>query len=407
MPAEVTGAGHGAQSLRAVTRIGAYVMSRRRFAAGLIPLAAAGAISHAAASSRLAAKSGTRAETTDTALLRAALAAWQRRATGLLKLERGKVYDLGVIDDIVDLFPITNIAEGVLDGNGATIVATSAPGLAWNLFSFSDVRNLRIVNLAFVDRGYRDEAWGMKALVFQPGSSGTSHIEIDGIVGRRLFSMVQAQGPYEGAPRVEGISLSGECRAERCYNALCCQDQGDRITGRLETLDCRRSYIAYGVSGHRLQISIRHTGARDIPPTRAPVLLKSYRRATVDHELALRFSGPLTFHGLRRTEPGACVMVEDQSSGRNGVVFSGIRLDIDTVGSLPDGAPPYLVAFSQVNSQGKTGSRASSSWQDVMITARLARKLSIAGSLGFESMKGLVLRGDAAGATRVVIHANI
>lgn len=301
----------------------------------------------------------------DREVIARALSQWQFNGGGVFQLEADRTYELGSVDRGPDLFSIGGLSGAVLDGNGATLVARSQEGLAWNLLSFSGVADLTIRNLAFRDRAYRGDAWGMKALVLQPGATGTSGVALDGVRAQSVLSLVQTQGP-EAPARVRGLVFGAGCVARNSYYALCCQDQGDAVSGRLSAIDCRRAYFAHGVTDHRLGLDIAH-GCR-APAARSPVLVKSYGRPTEDIALDIRYSGCLPWGGRGADDPGACVMLEHQSPPGRSSLIRGVDLNLLFEPGLSDPRGPSLLALTSIAADGRVERRTSNRWDRVAIS---------------------------------------
>jgi hypothetical protein len=308
--------------------------------------------------------------TSDREVLASAFAEWQRRGGGVLVLEPQHRYDLGrIAGPGPDLFSIVGLNGATLDGNGASIVADSAAGLAWNLLSFSSVRNLAVRDILFSDRGYRDRTEGMKAIVLQPGENGTSDVVLSNVRATRALSLLQIQGPPAPA-RVSDVRIDGNCIAQRCYYGICCQDQGDRLTGSLTAINCRRAYIAYGVEGHRLSLAIRHDGVGSAPGAHAAVLIKSYGRETRNIEILATFTGTLAWSGRDRANPGACVAIENQPADGGSGSIRDERLTIDIPAGTSDPFDADLVALASYTPGGELERQTADRWQDVVIAVR-------------------------------------
>lgn len=304
----------------------------------------------------------------DLEVLRLAIADWQKRGTGTLLLERDRIYNLGVIAEGPNLFALSGLADARIEGNGAIVLAKSAPHIAWNCFSFSNVTKVTIQNLNFRDSGRVDARSGMKALVFQPGVQGTRGIRLRSVSADHVLTLVQTQGPFIDAPRVSDIVLDAGCEARDSYYGLCCQNQGDRISGELNTLNCRRSYLAYGVSGHELNLVVNHDERDRHPPSRSPILIKAYEVATRDLKIRTRFAGELPLRGIATDDPGACVMLEVQGSGAAQAPVSDIIIEIDDSQSRIGSMRPAIVALSTVDANGRSIARPQEVFRNIVVT---------------------------------------
>lgn len=335
-----------------------------------------------------------RAGMNDRDVIAAASKRFQSTGSGVLRFGAGRVYDLGSITDGPDLFAISGIVAARLEGNGARLVATSTPGAVWNCFSFSNIDGLEIADLNFWDRGFRGEAAGMKALVFQPGVSGTRNVQLSNIRAEQVLSMVQTQGPVAGAPRVEKIVLANGCEAIRSYYGLCCQDQGDFLSGALQATNCRRPYLVHGVEGHDLDLRIENDGAGTFAPSRAPVLIKSYGRPTTRMKLKLVFAGDLPFHGKSNADPGSCIMLEVQGGKSSRPRIWGLDMAVDLSLAQDPGERPALMTLSSVDESGSEVLRDSGAFADVAIEVRSARLERIVLPPGGAARGNLTIRGD-------------
>ena len=308
-----------------------------------------------------------RAGRSDREVLRLAIAAWEQRKTGALLLERARVYNLGVVGSGPDLFAISGLTHATLEGNGAVLLASSEPNTAWNCLSFSNVSGLEIRNLGFRDSGTIDAGSGMKALVFQPGTQGSRKVRLRAVTARNVLALVQAQGPFAGAPRVADVFFDADCAAVGSYYALCCQDQGDRFSGEIRTVNCRRSYIAYGVSDHDFVLDINHDLNDRNPPTRSAILIKAYERATRGLTMRARFNGELPLRGMAPDDPGASVLIEVQGSGPEQAPISDVRVEIDDSRARIGSFRPAIVALSTVDAAGRAVARPQRVFQNITV----------------------------------------
>lgn len=342
----------------------------------------------------------------DLDVLRATLMAWQEQGSGTCYLEQGRLYDLGQVATGPDLMAFGHLDQATLDGNGAKIVARSAPGLVWNLFSIANVSNLLITNLSATDLGYRDRAAGMKMIVLQPGVRGTSGVRLENVTAERVLSFVQAQGP--AAPnRVGAVTFGDGCVARRCYYALCCVEQGDDITGLVRAIDCRRAYLVYGVNRHRLKLDIIHHGAPDVPASRSPVLIKSYGRPTSDLVLTARFGGSLPWNGQGPGDPGSCVMLEQQPApGQRGII-EGIDLTIEIDPGIPDRNHARLLTLSSVSASGSEEHQTNNVWRDIALHVRTDTTREIAVPVSPAEPLAIRLSGDVSRVVATPLAPNV
>jgi len=337
-----------------------------------------------------------RAGRSDLEVLRLAVDAWQKARTGTLRLEANRKYDLGRITAGPDLFAISGLEDAILDGNGALVLANSAPDTAWNCFSFSNVTGLAIRNLRFRDVGTVDARSGMKALVFQPGTVGISAVRLRDITAQGVLAMVQTQGPYLHTPRVADIAFESGCMAANSYYALCCQNQGDHISGVLTTVNCRRSYLVYGVSGHDLQLFVTDSASRDRAPSRSAVLIKAYDVPTRDLRIRTRFIGVSSLRGKAVGDPGASVMLEVQGSSATQAPVSNVSIEIDDSGLRFDGPAPAAVALSTVDAGGRAVPRPQGVFENIVVATVNDRERMIVLPPGWPRAAGLDVRADPA-----------
>jgi hypothetical protein len=335
-----------------------------------------------------------RAGMTDTEVIRAALQAWQRAGGGTLRFGANRHYALGRVDTGPNLFTVSQLEHSTLQGNGAEIVATSARGAVWNCFSFSNVDGLEIANLSFRDNGYRGDVAGMKALVFQPGFQGTRRIGLSHIRANGVLTMVQTQGPVDGAPRVQEIAFRTGCVASRSYYALCCQDQGDRVSGKIRCVDCRRAYLVYGVDGHDLHLTIESASQSGVAPSRSPVLVKSYGRATTRLNLRVTFLGDLPFHGQATPDRGSCLMLEVQGAPGSRPRIANIDIAVDLSSARRGGAEPAVLTLSSVDQNGRPASRAAGPFADIALSVRSAQRETVVIPRSEVGRAGLAFTGD-------------
>lgn len=335
-----------------------------------------------------------RAGMDDRAVIAAASERFQSIGSGVLRFGEGRVYDLGLITDGPDLFSVSGMAAARLEGNGARIVATSTHGAVWNCFSFSNIDGLEIADLNFWDRGFRGDAAGMKALVFQPGMSGTRNVKLSNIRAERVLSMVQTQGPVAGAPRVEKIFLANGCEANRSYYGLCCQDQGDFVSGALRATNCRRPYLVHGVEGHNLDLRIENDGAGKFAPSRAPVLIKSYGRPTTRMKLRLVFVGDLPFRGRSNADPGSCIMLEVQGGKSSTPRIWGLDIAVDLSLAQHQGERPTLMILSCVDQSGSEVLQVCDAFADMAVEVRSRHTERVVLPPGGVARGNLTIRGD-------------
>lgn len=343
----------------------------------LMGVVAASSPTAACASSRLVMAASYRSPgSSDEDVLRLAIAAWQRQGGGLLVLEPGHTYDLGRVNRGPDFFAISGLVAATIDGNGATIRAESDIAEPWNLLSFSNVQGLTIRDLAARDDGYRDAAWGMKAIVLQPGNSGAVDVHLVNTRVTRALTMLQAEGPVAGA-RVRRIRLDPDCRAEECYYGICFQDQGDELGGELNSVNCRRAYFVHGVEDHVFALRITHSGSTAVAASRSPVLVKSYGRTTRDLVLDVTFYGSLPWRGISDADKGSCVSLEHQSSEQIQSVISDIALTIDLARGIRDPYHPHALTLISYTPEGVEQSRTTGIWRNISLKVRSTEPRSI------------------------------
>lgn len=336
-----------------------------------------------------------RAGRSDREVLHLAIAAWEQRKTGTLLLERARVYHLGAVASGPDLFAISGLTHATIEGNGAVLLASSEPDTAWNCLSFSNVNGIEIRNLGFRDSGTIDAGSGMKALVFQPGTQGSRAVRLHAVTAQNVLALVQAQGPFAGAPRVADVSFDSGCVAMDSYYALCCQNQGDRFSGEIRTVNCRRSYLAYGVSDHDLVLDIDHDLNDRHPPTRSAILIKAYDIATRRLTIRARFNGELPLNGMGSDDPGASVMIEVQGSGPEQASVSDVRVEIDDSRSRIGGFRPAIVALSTVDAAGRAIARPQRVFQNITVAVTNERDRLVVLPPNWLRAAGLRVQADA------------
>ncbi len=343
----------------------------------------------------------------DREVLRKAIEQWVRNGTGVLRLERGRTYDLGIVTDRPSLFEVSGLRNAVFDGNGAIIRARSAKGNVWNLLSFSNAASLDIINLTASDSAYVDEAWGMKMIVLQPGGGGTHSVGIANILAVRALAMVWAQGPVQN--RVCGINFGVNCRARHCYYALGCENQGDEVHGVIDSVNCRRAYIAYGVEGHDLEINIHHDGLQVAAGAQSAVLVKSYGRATRNVTLRLGFTGSLPYYAQVKNDrlSGACVTIEHQSADGEPSSIDDIDIEVDIADGIEDPFGAYLAAITSIGRDGSVERVTRNSWSRITIRGRTGKLRKINTPSAPETPFTLKILGDADRIIATAAHRNI
>lgn len=308
----------------------------------------------------------------DLETLTRAFRAWDQRGTGTLALEPGRIYDLGAKRDARNIFPLSRLANAILAGNGATIRIHTLGNVIYDLFQFSNYRNIRIENLHGTDTGYRDDMQGAKFIVLAPGHSGSRGVVLDNVSAERLPCMIRAEGPP--ARRVSGIHIVPNCRAERVYKPFSCENQGDNVTGGYSTNNCRRSYFPYGVSDHDLDIRIHHDNPRGGLGAETCALIKTYGRATRNISVRLDFSGvlPWAARNGRTGVPGSCVTLEHEHSPRQGpslIENIDLTINIDPRAADPFGA--HRVALRSYDQNLREEIRTANVWRNIRIAGDL------------------------------------
>jgi hypothetical protein len=308
----------------------------------------------------------------DLDVLRRAFAAWTQ-AGGTLRLEPGHVYDLGVKRGDEPVFVLAGLTGATLDGNGATLRIRTVGDHLYPLLSLYGYRDLVIQNLHGEDLGYADGLSGTKFIRIEPGPRDSLNLRLVGVTARRVVSFVEVQGPPEPF-RVRGIHFEGGCRAERAYYGLCCLNQGDEATGAFSTVDCRRSYFPYGVTGHDLRIAVSHGSLEQAPAAESCALIKSYGRPTTAIRLAIAFSGALPWVAIENAGPvpGSCVTLEHEPEDGRPSLIADVDLTIDVAAGTAD---PYGVHRVMLRSRRPGGAvetgRTRNVWRNVAIRGNL------------------------------------
>lgn len=302
----------------------------------------------------------------DRQVLTLAFAAWIRRGSGVLELERDHVYDLGVQRDGSNVFVVFGLRNAVLAGNGATLRINSQVNAPFNLLYLARYAGLRIENLNCLDTGYRGSYnAGAKFIVLDAAVNDSVDLTLDNVAGEGLVSFIHVQASPNG-PRVRGIRIMPNCRATRVFYALNCVDSGDDVSGGFSTFNCARSYFPYGVQRHNLRIRIDHRGPRFGPTAEAAVLIKSYGRPTRDIRVDLTFSGVLAANG-------ACVALEHQHDRASASVIEDVDIRIVIAPGTQD---PFNIARLALRSFRPDATLETGSTRNVW------RRIRVSGDLG-------------------------
>lgn len=351
-------------------------LSRRAFM-GALPLATIGCSADASDTrvgrSRIRAAEFRTFGRSDFDVLQAAFTAWRRNGGGVLELEPGHSYQLGMTFTSGDALAVESLDGGNLEGNGATLETHSVGTIVCSLIRFSNCRNITVRNLAGRDRGYSGQASGARLFALSAGSRDSGPFRFENVRAEQLLTMFHADGPP--APyRVRGIQMAGECHAIDCYYGINFQDQGDGLTGRLVTINCRRSYFPYGVSDHDLSVVVHHDSLDVAPGAESCVLIKRYNRDTRNITLDISFSGVLAWAAISDTIriPGSCVTLEHQHDPANGPsIIENVAVTFNVISGTRD---PYHVHRVVLRSLRADGS-------EEKVTRNIWRNISIAGEL--------------------------
>lgn len=235
----------------------------------------------------------------DRETLTLAFDAWQAIGSGKLSAEAGRIYNLGNISTvgISEIFSIEGLRSAVFDGNGAYVVLNSQTlGVQPYLFVFRDCRNVVVQNLRVTDYGTDLTVnWrGVYAFCLMGDQSNKSlfNFTLDNINIDRGVSFLVCAGNLS---IVDGITVLPNCQATSVYYGLLFQEAGANVDASLLTIDCLRSYFAYGVRGHRIRINCIHSGVTR--GAEAMCLIKRYQQDTGDIDLTITVSGTTASFG--------------------------------------------------------------------------------------------------------------
>lgn len=338
-------------------------MARRTVVGGLLAgmtapaRAAAGGVLHAA---DFGATGDGR--TDDSAAIRRALAAL-RQGGGTLRFAAGRTYFCGDYRQSGNVFAVDGLRDATIEGDGATLVTRSiGRGTRTVLFRLRDFRNVAIIGLNGRDAGTDLTVdWQGQYFVMAESSLGPcTGLVLEDVTVTDAVALLYVGG---GRGRMRDIRVR-RCVAIRCYYGMVFEENGDGVEADLVTHNCRRSYFAYGVRGHRIDVRVHHDGRG--PGADACCLIKRYLIDTHDIDLRARLIGPaLPF--------AYAVKLEQQPYDRSAPgLIAGIRiaLTIDTAGRPTDHMIPLgLSSYTEagVEERGTTANR----WQGIALSGRI------------------------------------
>lgn len=270
-----------------------YAISRRAF--GLVALGTA-----VSAAKHLLFSDATNAPpslpTSDLLELHQKVAELRTRGRGELRLDPGRVYDIGEVASPQPIFMLRDLKDVFIDGRGAKIVMRSR-GLGQNqLFLIQGCSNLTIANLSAEDRGTRlDLDWQGANMFYVECSHGASRdILIDNCALRGGVSFLTCAGTHISA-RTSGIVVRSS-RATDVYYGVNFQENGDRCTTELQVANCRRAFFVYGVRDHWADLRI--FSDENALGASACVLVNRYGRDTSGITVRAAFAGNLPWSSL-------------------------------------------------------------------------------------------------------------
>jgi len=302
----------------------------------------------------------------DLAAVNDAFATWkaQRRP---LNFSKGKTYFLGdrtIANEASSRINLDNVS-GIVRGNGAWLRVNTTEVVSPYVILIYRHDGLTISDLNVNDTGGVDLLDNRGANAFSLAASsgihrGFSLIRCSALNCSSLFGTTPAG--YAGAERIEKIDIQS-CYAENCYYGLNCIEQGDNLVATLTTRNCRRSYFAYGCSGHRVSVDIFH----DNPPSKganACCLIKRYARDTTSIQLHARFHGSLGgFSNLVKIEHQPPV------DGASTIDDIDVRIDVDK--GIADELGATRLSLSSFTAAGVEQGATANVWSNIRLGGRI------------------------------------
>lgn len=221
--------------------------------------------------------------------IQAAIAFWQM-VGGTLAFTAGRRYFVGRWSSTDNrVFMIDHLRAATIDGRGATLrTHSSATRCQTYLFTLRDFRDVTIRRLHATDSGTDiNVEWRGLYFVSPDANLGPcANLVLHDVTVTNAVALVFVAGSLPA--RVSGIRITN-CLARHCYYGMCFAENGDDVYAELETDNCRRSYFAYGVHGHKIRLIVNHDGGG--AGADACCLIKRYVFDTAQIELAATFHG--------------------------------------------------------------------------------------------------------------------
>lgn len=278
----------------------------------------------------------------DIEIVRSAIAALIRYGTGTLRFEAGRTYHLGGMHAPNPFLHLHDLRDAVIDGNGAQLLCNTLGFGKTQLFLVQRCKRLIVRN--FRSRDASVNLWrewqGMDFIHLETSGGPIQDIMVDSVEVDGAVSLLTCSGQRD-TPRATRLRFS-RLVARNCYYGLSFQENFDDVSGDLTAVNCRRAYIAYGVTNHTISLDIQHD--RTSPGANACIMIKRYTRDTQRLSIFARFSGQLSWDSL--------VKLEQQPSGTDQGAISDIKLELFVDPSVIGGGDVTRLSFSSIGSDG-------------------------------------------------------
>ncbi|WP_419807683.1 hypothetical protein [Sphingomonas sp.] len=302
-------------------------------------------------------------EANDYVAIQSAIAFWQT-AGGTVAFSAGRRYFVGAWSGRINrIFMIDHLRDAVIDGRGATIRSHSAtPHCQTFLFTLRDFSNVTIRSMRATDSGTDINAEWRGLYFISPDANlgDCDNLTLDRIVVYDAVAFLFAAGTLP--QRVRGIRVT-RSSAVRCYYGMVFAENGDKVRADLSTRNCRRSYFAYGVSDHEINLTVDHDS--DALGADACFLIKRYVFDTRDIRLNATFRGSVArFSNL--------VKLEHQPDPSTGTArISDIRIVFDLLQVSAGLDRVTGIGFSSYSGMRLETVRTANTWSAITISGDL------------------------------------
>lgn len=228
-------------------------------------------------------------EADDYEAIQFAIAFWQKTG-GILAFSPGRRYFVGAwFGSMNRIFVIDHLRDAVIDGRGAVLRSHSMSQHAKTfLFTLRDFQNIKIQSLQATDSGTDiNVEWRGLYFVTPDANLGDCHgLILDRVTVSDAVAFLYVAGALP--QRVKKIRIM-RSSAIRCYYGMVFAENGDDVRADLDTINCRRSYFAYGVSNHEITVKVRHN--EGAVGAESCILIKRYIFDTKNIQVSAIFHG--------------------------------------------------------------------------------------------------------------------